>query len=84
MIGAVTLLQAFLWAFLICLVVRGIFSFVEPYPRNQIHLLVYRVTEPVLAPVRRVIPPMGGFDLSFVVVFFGIQLLVQLLGRLVR
>lgn len=43
MIGAVTLLQAFLWAFLICLVVRGIFSFVEPYPRNQIHLLVYRV-----------------------------------------
>ena len=30
------------------------------------------VTEPVLAPVRRVIPRAGGFDLSFLVVFFGI------------
>ncbi|MBJ7604081.1 MAG: YggT family protein [Candidatus Dormibacteraeota bacterium] len=84
MTSTVTLLQAFLWGFLLCLVVRGFFSFFEPYPRNQIHVITFRITEPVLGSVRRVIPPMGGFDLSFVVVFFGIQLLVQLLGRLVR
>ena len=32
--------------------------------------LLYDLTEPVLAPVRRVIPPVGMFDLSFMVVFF--------------
>ena len=34
---------------------------------------LYAVTEPVLAPFRRVIPPVGGFDLSFLVVFILIQ-----------
>jgi len=29
---------------------------------------VARVVEPVLLPVRRIIPPLGGFDLSFLVV----------------
>ena len=37
---------------------------------------VYRVTEPILAPVRRVVPPLrlGGasIDLAFLIVFFGI------------
>ncbi|MEM7326701.1 MAG: YggT family protein [Actinomycetota bacterium] len=37
---------------------------------------LYRVTEPVLAPIRRLLPPLGGFDLSFLVVIFGIRLLL--------
>jgi uncharacterized protein YggT (Ycf19 family) len=38
------------------------------------------VTEPVLAPARRVIPRAGMFDLSFLVVFFGISILRQLIA----
>jgi YggT family protein len=38
------------------------------------------VTEPVLGPVRRVIPRAGMFDLSFLVVFFGITILRQLIA----
>jgi YggT family protein len=45
-----------------------------------VNTLLYRLTEPVLAPVRRLIPParLGGvgLDLSFIVVFLGIQLVV--------
>jgi YggT family protein len=31
---------------------------------------LFELTEPVLRPVRRVIPPVGMFDVSFMVVFF--------------
>lgn len=45
---------------------------------------VYRVTEPILAPVRRVIPPLraGGvsIDLAFIVVFFLIVLIRSVIG----
>jgi len=40
---------------------------------------LYRITEPVLAPVRRVLPPMGGLDLSPLVVIIGIQILTGIL-----
>jgi uncharacterized protein YggT (Ycf19 family) len=36
--------------------------------------VVFRLTEPVLAPVRRVIPPLGGIDVSFIVVIVAIYL----------
>ncbi|MGI9609272.1 MAG: YggT family protein, partial [Acidimicrobiia bacterium] len=37
---------------------------------------VYRATEPILAPVRRVIPPIGGIDLSILIVILGINLVL--------
>lgn len=40
---------------------------------------LYRITEPVLAPIRRVLPPMGGLDLSPLVVIIGIQVLSAIL-----
>ncbi|MDQ6774202.1 MAG: YggT family protein [Candidatus Dormibacteraeota bacterium] len=77
----VTLVQLPLYAFLLCLVVRGFFSWIEPYPRNAVHRLTWRVTEPVVGPVRRLIPPFGGFDVAFVLVFFGVYFLISLVGR---
>ena len=42
--------------------------------------VLYNLTEPVLGPLRRLIPPLGMFDLSPLIVFFVIQfLLVPLL-----
>jgi YggT family protein len=37
---------------------------------SSINTLLFELTEPVLRPVRRVIPPVGMFDVSFMVVFF--------------
>lgn len=76
------LLTLVLYAFMICLLVRAVFSWIEPYPRNQIHRLAFSITEPVLAPVRRFVPPFGGFDVSFILVWVGILLLLGLVGRL--
>ncbi|MGZ8734597.1 MAG: YggT family protein [Acidimicrobiia bacterium] len=37
--------------------------------------VLIQLTEPVLAPLRRMIPPMGMFDVSFLVLFLGIQII---------
>ena len=47
---------------------------------NPIARFLYQVTEPVLAPIRNALPSMGGVDLSPLVVFLGITILMQLLS----
>ena len=46
---------------------------------NRFARLVEAVTEPVFQRVRRVLPPMGGFDLSPMVVLLGLQVLRRVL-----
>lgn len=49
----------------------------DPYhPAVQ---LLFQVTEPVLEPARRLIPPLGMMDISPIVVFFAIQILARIL-----
>ncbi len=57
-----------LYAFIIVMIVRVLFSWVSPFPTNSVSRLAFRITEPVLAPVRRWLPPMSGLDLSPLVV----------------
>jgi YggT family protein len=47
---------------------------------GQVQRFLFRATEPVLAPVRRVIRPMGGLDLSFIVVVVAAEILINILG----
>jgi YggT family protein len=41
----------------------------------SLNTLLFELTEPVLRPVRKVIPPVGMFDTSFIIVFFAIIIL---------
>ncbi len=77
-----TLLCRFLQAYLIVMFGRIILSWFPLSPGSAIasvYGFLYAVTEPVLGPIRRVIPPIGaggmGLDLSPLVVFFGITIL---------
>jgi YggT family protein len=73
--------------FYLLILARIIFSFlrVDPYHPTWGPILrfVYNTTEPVMAPVRRLLPPMSGLDFSpmIVLILAGIvrQVLVQLL-----
>ncbi len=40
--------------------------------------LLHRLTEPVLAPIRKVLPPMGGMDFSPLVLLIGLRVLTSL------
>ena len=78
----ITLLIFVLWAFIIILLVRVAFSWVSPYPTNPVSRFTYRVTEPVLRPVRGWLPPVSGMDLSPLVVSVVAWFLIGALSNL--
>ena len=47
-------------------------------PSNPIAQLAHTLTEPVLAPIRRLVPPVGGLDFSPMILLIGLQLLQRL------
>jgi YggT family protein len=58
-----------LWAYIWIIIARAIISWVNPDPSNPIVRFLYRVTEPVLRPVRYRLPTLAsGLDLSPLVV----------------
>ncbi len=66
--------------YVIILIVRALLSWIPmsaSSPFAPVARVVYTITEPVLAPFRRIIPPVGGLDLSFMVAFFVILIIVN-------
>lgn len=59
--------------------IRVILSWVNPDPYNPINGLLDSITAPVMGPAQRLIPPVGGLDLSPVVVMVALVLLKMLL-----
>ena len=52
-----------------------ILSWIAPGSRHPAIFLLHQITEPVMAPVRKLLPPMGGLDLSPILVFILINVL---------
>jgi YggT family protein len=75
-----SLLSLLLWAFVIVILVRVAFTWISPYPTHTVYRVAYQITEPVLAPVRRWLPPMSGMDLSPIVVTVACYFLIHALG----
>ncbi|MCM2678908.1 YggT family protein [Echinimonas agarilytica] len=75
--GITLLKQIFSMLFWI-LVIRAILSWVSQ-GYNPIEAALHQLTEPMLAPIRRVIPSIGGLDLSVVILLIGLQFLQVLI-----
>jgi YggT family protein len=76
----ITLKEAFsliIWV----LIIRAIMSWVSQ-GHNPMQMLLGQLTEPMLAPIRRRLPEMGGLDLSVMVVILGLIFLQKLMGDL--
>lgn len=71
-----------LYVFLFTILARAILSWVAPYPRSPVMHLLISLTEPLLRPARRIIPPIGGLDLSPVVVLILLELAVMFVDHL--
>ena len=54
-------------------------SWAQLAPAHPLRATLDRLTEPVLGPIRRVLPPVGGLDLSPLVLLIALQLLGRLL-----
>ncbi|WP_022853565.1 YggT family protein [Thermodesulfatator atlanticus] len=68
-------LSIYMWI----IIIRALLSWVNPDPYNPIVRFLYGATEPVLARIRRFIPPMGGIDLSPLIAILVIMFLKQFL-----
>lgn len=83
--GVAALANAILKIYFFALIVMIILSWVAPNASHPGALLVMQLVEPIMAPVRKVIPPLGMIDLSPIVVFIAINLIDGLVvGSLVR
>jgi len=85
MIAVVEILSILLNIYSYVLLARALMSWIpnlDPY--NPIVQFLYQITEPVLEPIRKLIPPLGGMiDISIIVAFFGIMILQYVLMSLV-
>jgi YggT family protein len=82
MLLVINFLNLLLYILWLAILVRVILSWFPVDRSNPIIRLVWDVTEPVLAPFRRVIPRIGMFDLSPLAAFLVISFLQQELGQL--
>jgi len=71
------LLTLYMWI----IIIRALISLVNPDPYSPIVRFLYQVTEPILYPIRRRLPFMGGIDLSPIIVLLVILFLQVFLGR---
>jgi YggT family protein len=63
------------------LIGRALLSWIDPRMEWGISRILVEVTDPVVAPLRRVIPPLGMIDISFLVAILLIQMLMRLIGQ---
>lgn len=65
--------------FMFAIFVRIILSWISPGQHNPATAIITTLTEPVLRPVRRLVPPLGGFDISPIFVIIGLGALTRVL-----
>ncbi|MDR0786308.1 MAG: YggT family protein [Gemmatimonadota bacterium] len=71
-----SIIEVFKWL----IVIRAVVSwFISPGTRNPVLDLLGKVTDPILQPISRVIPVMGGLDLSPLVAYVALTLLQRLI-----
>ena len=69
----------FVKIFFFALIISVILSWVAPQSHNPAAMLVNQLCEPVLAPIRGLLPSMGGLDLSPIFAFIALRLVDMLL-----
>jgi YggT family protein len=74
-LGLVGVLSAVIQVVILLIIARAVGSFFVRDWSRGIPRFLYDVTEPILAPVRRFLPAMGGFDLSPMVVIILLSLI---------
>lgn len=79
----VLIVDRVIWALSVLLIVSSILSWFQPDPRNPLVKLLHAVVDPLLLPVRAVLPPTGGMDFSPMVVMIILWILRGMLARAV-
>lgn len=68
--------------FQVLILIRVVLSWVRPNPGNPLIRFLLEVTEPILAPFQRILPPMAGLDFSPILALITLQILQSLAHNL--
>ncbi len=79
-----SVLHLFLTIYMYVVIARAVMSWFNPNPYNGFVRFIYQITDPVLDKVRQIIPPIGGLDLSPVIIIFAILFLDKFLVSTLR
>lgn len=74
-----SLIELFLLLFTLLILARVLMSWVQVDPYHPVAQFIYQATEPILKPVREVLPPAAGFDFSPIVVL----IIAQVVGQII-
>jgi YggT family protein len=79
----ITLIDVVVRVFVLVLLVRAVLSWVRVDPYHPLVRFLYNITEPVLEPIRRILPRTGMFDFSLLVAMIAALALQRLLTILI-
>jgi YggT family protein len=68
----------------VAIIVRSLMSWFNPSPENPLVRLVYEITEPIMAPLRKIVPRIGMIDITPIVAIVLLQLIESLLSQVLR
>jgi len=74
------LMVTLLVTYFVLIIARVLVSWIANQSRHPLIPLIYQLTEPVLRPIGRLLPPMGGIDLSPLIALIALRFLLLLLG----
>ncbi len=78
-----TIIEWLCEALTILIIIRAIMSWVPTSPGNQFVMFLHQLTDPVLNPLRRLIPPIGGtIDITPLIAIVLLQVIGTYVGRL--
>ena len=78
--GPLGILGLVFWFLSIAILIRALLSWVNPDPTNPIVQFLDAITEPILAPLRQVVPRVGMIDITPMVALILLQVIAQLLA----
>lgn len=80
--GLIGLVGLVINIYFVAILVSIILSWISPGAYNPITLLLHQITEPVMAPFRKLVPAIGGLDISPIFVFIAINILQIVIGHI--
>jgi YggT family protein len=78
------ILRTFLWIMSWAIIIRALLSWFDPRGSNPVSRFLIEFTEPVVAPIRSIMPRTGFIDLSPLIAIIVIQVLIRMLDQAVN
>lgn len=79
LLSIVGILRYFTWL----VIIRALMSWVSPDPSNPVVQLIHALTDPIMKPFSRIVPPIGMIDISPIILIFVVEFLRMFLIRLI-